>query len=126
MAISKLPGAACSVTLTFSHRGPGGTFDVGIGLAPSELVGHNPVVGWFPLAKAIPAHSAFTSVSVVVTFAWPSSLGDGNYDTLKFIQVAGGPRDPGGGGFLLADWDEDVYGQAVAANEFSGLTAIYA
>lgn len=124
--IAKTPGAVCSATLSFQHKGGGGNFDVGIGLAPASTFGHNNVTDWFALLKAIPAHTSFTLVTVVVSFLWPSNYANGNYDALKIIQVEGGPRDPGGNGFLLANWDDDVYSQAAPVNEFTNLVATYA
>lgn len=123
--ITKTPGASCRATITFLHSGGGGSFDVGIGLAPASTFGHNNVTDWYALATVIPNHSTPTNVTVVVNFLWPTGLADGNYDSLKFIQVAGGGRDPGGNGFLLANWDDDVYGQVAQANVFSNLQATY-
>lgn len=126
MAVAKKPGDVCTVTLSFQHRGGGGSFDVGIGLAPAGAAGQNNVTDWFAATKAIPAHASFTAVTQVIQFTWPTNYASGNFDALKFIQTAGGLRDPGGNGFKLADWDQDVYSQAAAVDEFSSLTATYA
>jgi len=119
-AVVKKPGDMCTVTLSFQHvSGPGGSYDIGIGLAP----GNGQVTDWFASLKVVPATLGL--MTHVIQFIWPSNYTNRSYDALKFIQVAGGPRDPGGNGFKIADWDRDVYVQSTQ-DTFSELNATYA
>lgn len=119
------PGETHSASLTFSHKGGGGYFDTGIGLARAGAAGHNNVFIWFFKNIYIPSHTVFTPVAALISFPWPAGQQPGNFDVLKFIQTTNGPQDPGGNGFLRADWDDDVYSLATAVDEFSALVATY-
>ena len=94
------------VTVTLGHTGPGGSFDVGFGLAPAAMVGTRTVTDWYATDITLPESETWVKKEVRFIVQLPTVLG--KRDVLKFIQVVGGDRDPEGEGFLLADWDRSA------------------
>ena len=125
--IPKALGATFAVNLAFEHRGPGGEFDIGIGIAPVGVLGlSKPVTHWFLATATIPDDADWEVYpEVEITGIIPSDMAPGLKDVLLWIQAAGGKRDPNGRGFLEADWDQDVYEVLKAGTEFRNLEAIY-
>ena len=125
--ISKYPGGQFAANLLFEYQGPGGTVDVGLGFAPAAAIGFQNVTDWFSVTVTLPAAATWITGPIVgVTSTIPYTMALGLKDILKWVQTAGGPRDPGGNGFLIADWDEDVYNVIAPVTEFRNLTAAYA
>ena len=119
MPVSKVNGESFGATVTFHHRGTGGDFDVGIGIK------YTPTPTWAYATVTLPNDPDWTPYSVDVSGVWNTDLPHCRLvDVLKFIQVAGGPRDIGGQGFELADWDRDVY-HSVLESEFINLQGTY-
>ena len=123
-SIPKAVGNTFAGNLTFQYQGPGGSFDVGMGFAPAALVGFQNVTHFFLTTTTLPLASTWTSKTLTVGGIIPTDMAPGLKDILKWIQTAGGPRDPGGNGYKLADWDEDVY-EITSVQQFQSLTAIY-
>jgi len=123
--LAKSIGDTFTATLTFQYQGPGGNFDVGIGFAPAALVGFQNVTNFYPTTVSLPLVSTWTSRTVTVGGQIPTGMAPGLKDILKWIQIAGGSRDPGGNGYQLADWDQDVY-EITSVQQFQNLTAVYA
>ena len=125
MGLPKIVNGAVGATVSFSHSGPGGNYEVGFGIAQGRLVGHNAVLNWFFVTKPISAHLTPTIVNIPVDSFWPAGLPNGDFDCLKFIQVPGGQHDPGGDFFIIAGWDDDVFTQAAPIDVFASLSAVY-
>ena len=103
----KEPGDTLKATYRFIHKGPGGTFEIGTGLAPSRTIGHNSIVYWLYHNEEVPPHLSPTQVEVNIEFRWPN-LDPGKYDALAYIQIVGGQRDPGGDFYIIAKWKNDA------------------
>lgn len=106
MPIDKINGVSVGAVVTFAHIGRGGLYDIGIGIK------YTPAPLWL-VSPSIPINdddSYLFYSNTVPGGIWNTDLGnDRRVDVLKFIQVAGGPRDIGGNGFVLADWDREVF-----------------
>lgn len=106
MPIDKINGTAVGAIVTFFHQGRGGLYDIGIGIK------YTPTPLWL-VAPSIPINDDASLIYYNVqpsSNIWNTDLGnDRRVDVLKFIQVAGGPRDIGGNGFVLADWDREIF-----------------
>ena len=130
-SIPKAVGNTFAGNLTFQYQGPGGSFDVGMGFSPAaSLFGlpigtHKPVTHFFLTTTTLPIASTWTSKTLTVGGIIPTDMAPGLKDILKWIQTAGGPRDPGGNGYKLSNWDDDVY-EITSVQQFQSLTAIYA
>jgi len=119
MPIAKFNGEQFRSTITFSHIGEGGAFDVGIALK------YTPSPTWAFTRISIPDTDETLHYTVDVSGTFSTDLGgDRRIDVLKFIQQAGGPRDISGDGFEISDWDREVYVVGVDA-QFSDLNAMY-
>jgi len=123
--VPKTPGQAFTVALTFDHQGRGGNFDIGVGFAPAAAIGYQNVTSWAFITQTIPDETNWTAKTAYITGLIPTTMALGLKDILKWIQITGGPRDPGGNGFLLANWDQDVYDIQSAVTEFRSLVGSY-
>jgi hypothetical protein len=104
-------------TLTFKHGGGAMDVDVGFGLK------YPPKPTWAFKTISVTDDIELKQYSVEVEGDYVTNLEDcRRIDTLKFIQVKGGPRDIGGGGFIIADWDREVYHQSVKPLKRNGDT----
>lgn len=126
LKIPKLPGQTFIATLQFQHKGPAQDIDIGVGLAPGQLAGHLDVVEFSYLRGSVGNDSDWeTYNNITIIGVIPSNRPDVFlWDVLVWVQDAGGPRDPGGNGYQDAEWYEDVYEIAQAA-EFASITADY-
>lgn len=106
-------GGIVNIGILVNWRGSGGTWDVGIGLAPRVeglfAWGHNNIVAFISGAYYVAPKGEWVTLKFSLAGAIPSDLPPGTYDILKFVQVAGGPRDPGGDGYFAAKWSDDVF-----------------
>lgn len=121
--IELVPGGSISFDLFFEYQGSGGEFDMGVGLAPSPSAlesgnRKNDVEEFLANVVKLDKASAWKRMKVNISAIVPGSLkptssipgaSRRSYDALKFIQVKGGRRDKGGNGYLLSDWDDDVF-----------------
>ena len=123
MAIVKAQGGGFYVKLTFEHRGVGGSYDVGFGLAPHSAVGFHDVAYWWSLPISVSLDNVWTLYTVEFSESIPLDMPSGLKDVLKWVQTRDGPRDPGGNGFVLADWDEDIF-EIIQGTEFRNLDAV--
>lgn len=125
--IPKKAGDPITGSFTFKHKGPGGSYDVGWGLAPASFLGKNDIVRFFFSAVNLENHPNFAPVTVKVTgVTWPTDLPNDVYDCLAFVIASNKTKNPNGEGFDIAGWDDDVYEQqAPGANQFTDLTASY-
>jgi len=75
LPIRRTAGAPTSGLMTFMHRGEGGLFDVGYGIAPAWLTGHDRPFQYFTRTQVrVPSHPASTLVAVdIPPTAWPSN-----------------------------------------------------
>ena len=126
--IPKLPGDSFLAVLAFEHKGPAERVDIGVGLAPGRLLGQNPIHAFYYTSIPLEDDPEWTLYQYVSINGFiPTDRPDVTlWDVLAWIQEAGGPRDPGGEGFLETNnWDQDVFEITVAA-AFQGLSANYA
>lgn len=104
MAVVKSNGQLFYASVEFEYMGPGGSFDIGIG------VKYTPYPTWAFTTVTLPPCAEHKWFSVSVQGVWNTDLGGGRkVDVLKFFQHAGGSRNISGTGFIEADWDGDVY-----------------
>ena len=107
MELPQTIGQSFPIVMSFGYIGPGGNFDVGIGVAPATpFITRARVEEWAYNRVTLPSSENWKEARVVVRV---TSLSTGRKDAMKFIQVAGGDRDPGGEGFIVADWDKNVF-----------------
>ena len=120
MAIDKYNGDGFGMVLTFEHIGAAEQVDCGVGVN----WGSNPY--WLFTHIDTSDDANWTSYSTLNLIGlWDSDLpNDRLVDVLKFIQFRGGPQDIGGQGFIIADWDRDVYRNLVeiGVSEFRDLS----
>ena len=126
--LPKFPGDAVSALITFEHLGIGGMVDVGFGLAPrGGGLGHNDVQYWIDaggLSVTLYDDISWEPYTVTVSGNLVADILPGSWDCLKFIQIAGEPRDVGGNGFEVADWDDGVY-LVIVVSQFNNLLATW-
>ncbi|MFC1935554.1 hypothetical protein ACFLX9_02155, partial [Chloroflexota bacterium] len=108
--IVKHVGDPTGGTFVFNHRGEGGSYRFGYGIAKAKLFGHNDPFTFFAVVERIPPHSVSTPVWVFIPSpgatpaTWPTSAGDsGRYDAQKFITDLRTSRT------IYEDWDDDVF-----------------
>ncbi len=107
MELPQTIGQSFPIVMSFGYIGPGGNFDIGVGLAPATpFITRALVEEWFFSRFTLPPSPNWKETKVVVRV---TSVSTGRKDALKFIQVAGGDRDAGGKGFITADWDKNVF-----------------
>lgn len=120
MTIGKLNGDVFGARVAFDYKGAGGSFDVGIGLK------YTPTPTWAFATITLPPCAAHQPFYVDVQGIWYTDLPNGReVETLKFFQIAGGPRDIGGGGFIEADWDWPFHNVALTYHDVDNLLANY-
>jgi hypothetical protein len=116
--IPKKNGDTFGGVVEFDHKGAGGDFDVGFGVA------YSPTPTWAYKTVTLPDDASWMHYQVSVSGIFNTTEAPGTrIGTMKFIQYKGGPRDISGKGMLLADPDADVY--VVSKPEFSNLQATY-
>ena len=125
--VPKNPGDSVTVGFTFDHKGPGGEFDIGIGLAPAESIFGvlGPVQQWIYQALPVSKDSDWTTQTVSMTGVIPLSITQGKKDGLKWIQSKGGARRVDGSGFKIADWDKDCYEMMTGGIGFQNFQGTY-
>ena len=108
--ITKQVGEATGGTFVFTHRGEGGSYRFGYGIAKARLFGHNDPFASFAVVQRIPPHSISTPVWVFIPppgttpATWPAAAGDsGRYDARKFITDLRTSRN------IYENWDDDVF-----------------
>jgi len=123
-------GDTVGAQIVVDHKGRGGNFYVGFGVARAT-VGHGFVHtgGWFYQAVSFADDVDFKTYSVTIEGQWPD-VGEGVYDCLVFVQAVGQPLNPDGSGMLLTNWSDDVFEQynlppPVGYTSFSGLEAVW-
>lgn len=105
----KRTGASTTATLTFRHKGSGGPFDLGFGIAKASPIKLGPVEEFFPQTVEIGNHPIPTKVKIKLNpVEWPD-VPQGKYDAMAFVQIQGGQLDPGGEGFLDASWKKKAF-----------------
>lgn len=108
-AMAKRPGEPIQAEITFQHKGPAVNVWAGWGYAQSQTVGRGPLSGW--TYGVVPTLNDPTfadgQYSILVEGVIPG-LGEGKYDILLFGQEEGGLLDPGGGGFPVAKWFDEL------------------
>lgn len=129
--LKKVPGQSYGARINFDHIGPGGSYEIGFGLAPSSPTPRVDPSTWLFRNFVVPPDALKGGRFIDIDGIWPRGLPNGKYVCMTFVQVPGGPKDPGGNGFLDADWDEGgfldggVYEQILPQDEFSNLSAVY-
>lgn len=111
----KAPGDILKVTYRFIHKGSGGIYEIGTGIAPvpksllgGPAFGYNAIQAWMYENIEVKAHSVETPHEVDLEFKWPN-VSPGTYDALAYIQKLGGSHDPGGTGYIITDgWKDDA------------------
>ena len=128
-SVPKSPGDSVTVDFTFNHLGPGGEFDIGIGLAPASAVtgSYGPVQQWVYQTLVVPEDKTLSTRTVIMTGIIPLATPAGKKDSLKWIQTKGGGRLTNGEGFLVSGWDRDCYNITgrVGEAEFQTLLGTY-
>ena len=109
LPLAKRPGDPTTATVSFTHVGQGGRFQVGFGIALAQRFGHGPesFAGPFLFGKSedVPPHVAPIPVTVFLdSKPWPSDLDAprGRYDAFKFVDMTEGRQ-------IFGDWDDDVF-----------------
>lgn len=109
LPIPKTAGAPTGGLVTFMHRGEGGLFDVGYGIAPARLTGHGRPFRFFTRRQfRVPSHPVPTPVAVdIPPSGWPSTAiaPAGRYDAQKFIDRVDLPTRQ----TVYQNWDDDVF-----------------
>jgi len=111
LPVKVYPKGQTSFRLFVEYFGPGGEFDMGVGLAeasPLMALEKLSIEGFIWQVVMFPPASAWKEVVIDITGEVPA-LPSGKYDAMKFIQTKDGLRDIGGTGYKLADWDDDVF-----------------
>lgn len=129
--IGKSPGDLIGATITVSHTGKGGNYDVGFGIARVYL--YAPPDGppyWmrdsidhFVYATVwFDNDSSARSYTTTVTGEWPSGLVDGTYDCFVFVIHPSRDKRTDGYGYNAGVWVSTVYEQTESV-AFSSVNA---
>ena len=106
LPITKTAGTPTGGFVLVRHRGEGGGFNIGYGVAAARVFGHGDPLRFFIASESIPPHLVATDMLVRIPQGpWPSAAlaPSGRYDALKFIDNAA-TRET-----VYQDWDDDVF-----------------
>lgn len=100
----KVLGEPFRAKLYVDYRGPGGRFDIGIGLK------YEPGATWAVKSVYLGLEPVWATYEIIVEGTWDTQLTlNRRVDVLKFVQTEGGPRDIGGNGFIIAAWENSTW-----------------
>lgn len=118
-AIQVYPGGALGATISFEHKGEGGEFYIGFGIAyPAPA--HNPPFQFIYGKFTLNPHASWTAQQATVSGYLNTDVALGRLlDTQKFISDTAPtdhqqPPNPYG----QNNWDDDVYGTPAAEDFF--------
>lgn len=128
--IPKVPGDSLGATIYFDHKGAGGSFKIGLGLACHAYPSHNPPFQFIYDTFDVDDHTDWASLQVEVSgiLQEPGCTGvEYALDVQKFICWSADTLIPGQqppNPFGTNDWDANVY-LILAASRFQNLLATY-